>query len=36
MMKERGQRAVRTQMSGIADVESFLKENEAELIKASA
>ena len=30
MMKERGQRAVRTQMSGIADVESFLKAKEAE------
>jgi len=38
MMKERGQRAVRTQMSGIgiADVESFLKANEAELVKTAA
>ena len=36
MMKERGQRAVRTQMSGIAEVESFLKANEAELIETAA
>jgi hypothetical protein len=36
MMKERGQRAVRTQMSGIADVESFLKANEAELVETVA
>ena len=36
MMKERGQRAVRTQMSGIADVESFLKANEAELVETAA
>lgn len=36
MMKERGQRAVRTQMSGIAEVESFLKANEAELVETAA
>lgn len=36
MMKQRGQRAVRTQMSGIADVESFQKANEAELIETAA
>ena len=36
MMKERGQRAVRTQMSGIGDVESFLKANEAELVESAA
>jgi hypothetical protein len=36
MMKERGQRAVRTQMSGIADVESFLKANQAELVDTAA
>ena len=30
MMKQRGERAVRTQMSGIAEVESFLKANEAD------
>jgi hypothetical protein len=36
MMKEQGQRAVRTQMSGIAEVESFLKANDAELIETAA
>ena len=34
MMKDRGQRAVRTQMSGITDVEAYLKANEAELVDA--
>ena len=36
MMKEQGQRAVRTQMSGIAEVEPFLKANDAELIETAA
>jgi hypothetical protein len=36
MMKERGQRAVRTQMSGIAEVEQYLKANSAKLIKTAA
>lgn len=36
MMKERGRRAVMTQMSGIAEVEAYLKANEAELIKNEA
>jgi hypothetical protein len=36
MMKKRGQRAVPTQMSGIAHVESFLKANEAELVETAA
>jgi hypothetical protein len=35
MMKERGQRAVRTQMIGIADVEAYLRANEAELIETA-
>jgi hypothetical protein len=33
MMKERGKRAVMTQMSGIAEVEAYLKKNEAELVE---
>jgi hypothetical protein len=36
MMKKRGERAVRMQMSGIADVEAYLKANEAELIEPAA
>ena len=36
MMKERGKRAVRTQMSAIAAVEAYLKENEAELVEDAA
>ncbi len=36
MMKERGKRAVRTQMSAIAAVEAYLKANEAELVEAAA
>ena len=36
MMNELGQRAVRTQMSGIAEVQSFLKANEAELVETAA
>jgi len=36
MMKELGKRAVRTQMSGIAEVEAYLKENEAELVDDAA
>jgi hypothetical protein len=36
MMKERGQRAVRTQMSGIRAVEAYLNANEAELIETAA
>jgi hypothetical protein len=35
-MKQRGKRAVRTQMSGIADVEAYLKANGAELIETAA
>jgi hypothetical protein len=36
MMKEPGQRAVRTQMSGFADVERYLRLNEAKLLKRAA
>jgi hypothetical protein len=36
MMKELGKRAVRTQMSSIADVEAYLKANDAELIETAA
>jgi hypothetical protein len=36
MMREREKRAVMTQMSGIAEVESFLKANNAELVEAAA
>jgi len=36
MMKERGKRAVRTQMSAIAAVEAYLKANGAELVEAAA
>jgi hypothetical protein len=36
MMKERGKRAVRTQMSGIADVEAYLKANGAKLVETAA
>ncbi len=36
MMKEQGQRAVRTQMSAIAEVEEYLKANDAELIETAA
>jgi hypothetical protein len=33
LMRERGRRAVTTQMSAIAAVEAYLKENEAELVE---
>ena len=36
IMKERGKKAVMTQMSGIADVEAYLKANGAELIETAA
>jgi hypothetical protein len=36
MMKERGRRAVPMQMSAIAPVEAYLKENEAELVENAA
>jgi hypothetical protein len=36
MMKERGRRAVPMQMSAIAAVEAYLKENEAELVENAA
>jgi hypothetical protein len=36
VMKERGKRAVRTQMSGIADVEAYLKANGAKLVETTA
>ena len=36
MMKEPGKRAVRTQMSAIAEVEAYLKDNEAELVEKAA
>jgi hypothetical protein len=36
MMKERGKRAVMTQMSGIATVEEYLKANKAELVETTA
>ena len=36
MMKELGKRAVRTQMSGIAEVEAYLKANEAKLVERIA
>jgi hypothetical protein len=36
MMKQRGERAVRTQMSGITAVEEYLKANDAELIETAA
>jgi hypothetical protein len=36
MMKQRGERAVRTHMSGIAEVEAYLNANEAELIETAA
>jgi hypothetical protein len=36
MMKEMGRRAVPMQMSAIAAVETYLKENEAELVEDTA
>ena len=36
VMKEPGKRGVRTQMSGIGDVEAYSKENEAELVEDAA
>jgi hypothetical protein len=36
VMKELGKRGVRTQMSGIGDVEAYLKANDAELIEKAA
>ena len=36
IMKERGKRAVMTQMSGITAVEEYLKANDAELIETAA
>lgn len=36
MMREQGRRAVRIQMSAIAEVEAYLKENEAELVDEAA
>ena len=36
VMKELGKRGVRTQMSGIRDVEAYLKANAAELIEKAA
>jgi hypothetical protein len=36
MMKERGKKAVMTQMSAIATVEEYLKANKAELIDTAA
>lgn len=36
VMRERGKRGVRTQMSGIHDVEAYLKANDAELIEKAA
>jgi hypothetical protein len=36
MMKERGKRAVTTQMSAIAAVEQYLKANKAELVETAA
>jgi hypothetical protein len=35
MMKERGEKAVKTHMSGIAEVEAYLKANEAELVETA-
>jgi len=36
IMKERGKRAVRTQMSGVAAVEEYLRANRARLIETAA
>jgi hypothetical protein len=36
VMKKRGERAVRMQMSGIADVEAYLKANGAKLVETAA
>ena len=36
MMKKRGEKAVRTHMSGIGDVEAYLKANAAELVETVA
>jgi len=36
VMKELGKRGVRTQMSGIGEVEAFVKANDAELVEKAA
>jgi hypothetical protein len=35
MMKQPGQRAVRTQLSGIADFQAYLKANKAQLVRSA-